>query len=139
MSDRHFVHTQPRKMTPQSAWRGTSTPVTSGCTLTFRPASGSVSTSGLSLFGPRVGRLLLFWTQETLERHVGLGGRAMPPLQAAPDNPNLPVLYPPLSTSSLRNATKGRLRSQKKEKNYAGERSGSRSTIAGFGRRKSVL
>lgn len=75
MSDGHFVHTQPRKMTPQSARRGTSTPVTSVCTLTFSPASGSVNTSGLSLFGPRVGRLLLFWTQETLERHVGLGGR----------------------------------------------------------------
>lgn len=116
MSDGHFVHTQPRKMTLLSARRGTSTPVTSGCTLTFSPASGSVNTSGLSLFGPRVGRLLLFCTQETLERHVGLGARAMPPLQAAPDNPNLLVLYPALSTSSLRDATKGRLRSQKKKK-----------------------
>lgn len=31
--DGHFVHSQPRKMTPQSAWRGTSTPLTFGCTL----------------------------------------------------------------------------------------------------------
>lgn len=40
LSDRHFVHIQSRKMTPEPPSRGTSTPVTLGYTLTLSRAVG---------------------------------------------------------------------------------------------------
>lgn len=109
----------------------------------IQPASGSVNTSGLSLFGLRLGALVVAWDIKTLERLVRLGARAMQPLQAAwhPNPP--PIIHTTQHFKPLKRNKRANAKPKKKKvavwvDKYAGEGSGSCSTIAGFGCRQFV-